>query len=262
MASWQTGIVAVSSGRLAYHRTGGRGPALVLSHGLTDNGLCWRRLAAALEAEFDVIMLDALGHGASSRIVDSGDPATDIAEAIEALGLTRPAVMGHSVGARATASYASAYPDRVAKVILEDPPFLPLGDPAAVEARRQRFRQQVETFQSMTHAQLVAMGRSNSPGWHEDEFPAWAEAKRQVDPRAMPAYATPWQETIRGITAPTLLIHGDPDHGSLVTPEIAGEAQAINRNIVSVQIKGAGHNVRRENFPDVLAAVRSFLLAP
>ena len=35
------GAIPVTGGHLAYHRTGGDKPALVLSHGLTDNGLCW-----------------------------------------------------------------------------------------------------------------------------------------------------------------------------------------------------------------------------
>lgn len=261
MTAWHSGIVDVAAGRLAYHRTGGSGPPLVLSHGLTDNGLCWRRLAEALEADFDIIMLDARGHGASSGIAEDPrrDLAEDIAEAIDGLGLTAPVVMGHSVGGRASAAFAGAYPGRVSKVILEDPPFTAPADPAAAERRRERFRTQVETLRAMTHAEIVAMGRSMSPSWHEDEFPDWAQAKALVDPDAMPSYVTQWQEEIAGITAPTLIIHGDPKLGSLVTPEIAAEARAINPRTTAVQIPGAGHNVRRENFAGVLTAVRDFL---
>ncbi|MDO8323603.1 MAG: alpha/beta hydrolase [Phenylobacterium sp.] len=258
MSVWASGRVEVSGGHLAYHRTGGEGPALVLSHGLTDNGLCWRRLAQALASEFDIIMLDARGHGQSSRAGDH-DPAQDIAEAIEQLGLVRPIVMGHSVGARATAAYANAHPGRVSKVVLEDPPFLPLIDRAQADRRAVRFREQVETFQAMSLAELIAMGRAQSPLWHDDDFPAWAVAKHQTDPQAMPVYATPWQEILGQITAPTLLVHGDSAHGGLVTPQIAGEARALNPNITAVLVPGAGHNTRRENFPDYLAAVRDFL---
>jgi pimeloyl-ACP methyl ester carboxylesterase len=253
--------VAVSGGLLAYHRTGGDGAPLVLSHGLTDNGLCWSRLASALEAEFDVIMLDARGHGGSARIspAELCDPARDIAEAIDALGLERPVVMGHSVGARATAAYANAHPGRVSMVILEDPPFLPPMDPAAADARSRKFREQVERFQSMTEADIASMGQTSSPGWHQDEFPAWAAAKRQVDAGAWPVYATPWQAQIDRIAAPTLLIHGDANLGSLVTPAIAAEAVSLNPNVQAVRIDGAGHNVRRENFADFLSAVVAFL---
>ena len=262
MRPWQSRTVAISGGYLAYHRTGGPGPVLVLSHGLTDNGLCWSRFAAAMESDFDIVMLDARGHGESSRLPASEphDSGQDIAEAIDRLALHSPVVMGHSVGARATAAYASAHPGRASMVILEDPPFTLPAELSAAQARSERFRQQVEKFRSMTPAEITAMGRASSPNWHEDEFPAWAAAKQQVAPDAMPSYAASWQDSVAGITAPTLLIYGEPGLGGMITPALANEATAINSNIRPVQISGAGHNVRRENFLAFLLAVRAFLL--
>ena len=64
---------------------------------------------------------------------------------------------------------------------------------------------------------------------------------------------------IAKIAVPTLLIYGEADRGGLVTPEFAAEASAINANISSAQIRGAGHNIRRENFPAFLSVVRAFL---
>lgn len=255
------GRIPVTGGHLAYHRTGGDGPSLVLSHGLTDNGLCWSRLAAALAPDFDIIMLDARGHGGSSRIAGapSDYPGRDIAEAIDHFGLRSPFVMGHSVGARATAEFAAAHPGRASKVILEDPPLLPVADPAAAALRRRKFRDQVEAFQAMSEADIIALGRKTSPDWHEGEFPAWAASKRQVDPDAMPDYRSPWQESLRAILDPTLLIHGVPARGGIVTPAIADEACALNPHISAVQIPDAGHNIRRENFPAFLAVVLAFL---
>ncbi len=256
-----SGVIPVTGGHLAYHRTGGDGPALVLSHGLTDNGLCWNRLAAALAPEFDIIMLDARGHGGSSRI--AGAPpdyaGRDIAEAIDGLGLRSPIVMGHSLGARATVDFAAAWPGKASKLVLEDPPFMPVADLGAAATRRRKFREQVEAFEAMSDADITALGRKTSPDWHDDEFPAWTAGKRQVDPDAMPDYRVAWQDAIRPITEPTLLIHGDPARGGIVTPGIAAEAKAINPNISAVQIDGAGHNIRRENFPAFLAAVKGFL---
>ena len=65
-------------------------------HGATDNGLCWSR-RRALEAEYDVIMVDARGHGLSDK------PEGDYGRAnramtsplITALGLDRPHLVGH-----------------------------------------------------------------------------------------------------------------------------------------------------------------------
>jgi N-formylmaleamate deformylase len=258
---WQSGTVPVSDGHLGWHRTGGNGPALVLSHGLTDNGLCWSRLAAALADEFDVVMLDARGHGVSSRMPYQGasDPGQDLAEAITGLGLTRPIVMGHSVGARATAAFAAAHPDLAAMVILEDPPLLPLFDGSDLLAKRSRFREQVGQTQAMSDRALAELGRRQGAGWHADEFPAWMQSKRQVDPAAWPNFAAPWQQDFAALTAPTLLICGEPELGGMVTPDLAAAAEALNPLISSLKISGAGHNIRRENFAGTLAAVQAFL---
>ena len=259
--AWLSGTVAVSGGHLAYHRTGGTGPALVLSHGLTDNGLCWSRTAQALTGDYDVVMLDARGHGASSPIAPGlpHDPDRDLAEAIAALGLDAPIVMGHSVGASATASYANAKPGIAARVILEDPPFLPEIGFAEARKRREGFHRQIAEFQSLSDAEIVSLGQKMSPNWHADEFPAWALGKRQVDPEAAPIRFLPWQATIDAIAAPTLLIYGEVERGGLVTAATAAEAMRLNPRIRTVQISGAGHNIRRDNFDGFLAAVRTFL---
>ncbi len=259
---WPQGFIAVDGGRLAYRRAGGGGPALVLSHGLTDNGLCWGSSASALAADgYDVVLLDARGHGLSSRIKAgmTQDPADDIAKAAQALDLTAPILMGHSVGARASADCAASHPGLAAKLILEDPPLLPRFDATMLETRRARFRAQVGDLQALSAAEIIAWGRKTSPGWDEHEFPAWATAKHQVDPDAFPMYRTPWQAVIAAITVPTLMVCGDAAFGGLVTPALAEEAMALNRRVTVARIEAAGHNVRRENFPAFMSALREFL---
>ena len=58
-----SGDVVANGIKIHYYRTGGDKPPVVLSHGATDDGLCWTRVTLALEAEYDVIMPDARGHG-------------------------------------------------------------------------------------------------------------------------------------------------------------------------------------------------------
>ncbi len=260
---WQSGTVPITGGHLAWHRTGGIGPALVLSHGLTDNGLCWSRFAKAFADTFDVVMLDARGHGDSARMPpgDAPDPGRDLAEAVDALGLVAPVVMGHSVGARATAAFAAANPGRAAMVILEDPPLQLPTNPADAAARRARFRQHVADLRSMSAQEITAYGREQSPSWHNDEFAAWVAGKQQVDPEALPDFPTPWQQDFAAITAPTLLVYGEAQRGSMVPPSCASEARALNANIRLARIVHAGHNVRRENFENYVAVVRGFLNA-
>lgn len=43
---------------------------LLLINGFSDNGLCWRRVALELEADYEILMLDARGHGRSGHPVN------------------------------------------------------------------------------------------------------------------------------------------------------------------------------------------------
>ena len=264
MVTWAKGVVEISKGHLAYHRTGGPGPTLVLSHGLTDNGLCWTRLVKVLAEDFDVIMLDARGHGESSRIKEGQafDPGRDIGEAIAQLGLEAPIVMGHSIGARATVDYAAANPSGPSKVILEDPAFMPLMDAPTAERRRAGFKRQVEGYGDMSDGDLLALGHKSHPSWREDEFPAWVAAKTQLDANAMPTFAIPWQDVVSRLQAPTLIVHGEAALGSLISPELAEEARALNSRVTSIEVAGAGHNTRRETFEGYMSVVKAFLQTP
>jgi len=63
---WFEGTVMANGIHQHYYRTGGDKPSLILLHGFSENGLCWSRVAKALEQDNDVIMVDARGHGLSS----------------------------------------------------------------------------------------------------------------------------------------------------------------------------------------------------
>src|SRR5262245_2639096 len=116
MGQWQTGDVTANGIKIHYTRTGGDRPPVVLNHGSTDNGRCWTPVAKALEADYDVVMPDARGHGMSDAPEGGYDVATraaDLAAFVEALGLARPVVGGHSMGASTTLLFAARYPDRL-----------------------------------------------------------------------------------------------------------------------------------------------------
>src|SRR5580704_9091952 len=96
----------------------GRGPYLLLVHGLCSSRAQWRPNLAALEAFCTPVVVEVLGHGRSES---PDDPAAYRVEAywerFEALrtklGAERWAVCGQSFGAGITLGYALAYPDRV-----------------------------------------------------------------------------------------------------------------------------------------------------
>jgi pimeloyl-ACP methyl ester carboxylesterase len=257
------GTVPVTGGRLAWRRRAGPGPALVLSHGLTDNAACWSRFVALLPPALDVWMLDARGHGESARFTPETDfdPARDIAEAMDGLGLAAAVIMGHSVGAMASAQFAVAFPERTRALVLEDPPLrLPAAAGDRVERQAQLTRRLL-ALNAMSDAEILAMGQTSSPGWHPDEFPDWARAKRQVDPAVLLGPDRPWRDVFTAIRAPTLLLHGDAALGAMVDAQAAADAERLNPRIRTVPIAGAGHNVRRENLPAYAAAVIAFLAA-
>src|SRR5215212_4610313 len=123
--AWQTGYVETNRLRLHYTRTGGDKPPIVLAHGVTDDGLCWSPVAEALAPEYDVIMVDARGHGRSDapeRGYVPADQAEDLAGVIAGLGLDRPAVLGHSMGAATALILAGTRPDLPEAILLGDPP--------------------------------------------------------------------------------------------------------------------------------------------
>ncbi len=57
-----------------------------------------------------------------------------------------------------------------------------------------------------------------------------------------------------------LLIHGDTERGSLISPEYAERcAQAAGGEFRAAHLAGAGHSVRRDNRPQYLAELTTFL---
>jgi pimeloyl-ACP methyl ester carboxylesterase len=268
MSDWFSGDVVANGINIHYHRTGGAKPPLVLSHGFTDSGLCWIRAAQALEADYDVIMPDARGHGRSDAPeAEYGDTdrAADLAGLIQALGLDRPALMGHSMGAATTALTAAKYPELVGITILEDPPWRdgrpgPSGEDR--KARGQAWRAEIIEHQSQTREELLAFVAARSPAWDAIELGPWVDAKQSLNLRVFGSFATkrtPWREIVSQIRCPTLLVTADPQAGAIVTPQIAEQVTALNSSIQVVRIEGAGHNIRREQFEGFMTAVSAFL---
>src|SRR5215467_10884388 len=126
MTDWSQGDVQADGITIHYYRTGGddKKPSILLLHGITDSGQCWSRVAVDLEGSYDAIMTDARDHGRSGSSTDFSIAllADDAAAVIRTLGLEKPYVWGHSLGAITAATLAAMYPDLVRAIILEDPP--------------------------------------------------------------------------------------------------------------------------------------------
>ncbi|MEZ4496642.1 MAG: alpha/beta hydrolase [Thermomicrobiales bacterium] len=98
--------------------------AVLLAHGLTANSRSWALLGPALaEAGLCAIALDLRGRGRSDKPASGyGIPfhANDLLAVSRELGLDRPHVIGHSLGARIGIWLAALYPQSLGKLVLVD----------------------------------------------------------------------------------------------------------------------------------------------
>jgi pimeloyl-ACP methyl ester carboxylesterase len=265
---WTTGDVVAAGLKLHYYRTGGEKPPVVLAHGFTDNGLCWTRLALELQESYDVVMYDALGHGLSDAPqvgYSVPEQARNLATIVRALHLARPALVGHSMGAVTVAAAAAHYPELARCVVLEDPPWWSEGTGPSLNERAsmsEEWRQANVLQKAMIIEDIIASGREEHPTWEDVEWHPWAESKRQVSLyafRELAAPQPPWQNHIRRISCPMLLITADPKRGGIVTQETAQEIAGIWRDGRVCHFREAGHSVRREAFEGYLTEVTGFL---
>ena len=268
---WTENDIVVDGVKIHYTRTGdGSKPPLVLAHGFSDNGLCWLPVARDLEADFDVILPDARGHGLSARVQpgETIDMVADTAGLIRGLGLEQPVLGGHSMGANTSAQVEARYPGLVGALVLEDPPWRDWEPPKAPEPAKDGqvapnpMRDRITSLEKLGVEELIANCRKDNPGWAEAELRPWAESKKQFDynflqrPGGLPQG---WQEVYQAIRCPTLLITADPTKGAIVTPETAQQVSTANKSILVAYVPGAGHNIRRENYAKYMQAVRAFL---
>jgi pimeloyl-ACP methyl ester carboxylesterase len=115
--------VAVDGVGLEVHEWPGKGPAIVMVHGLTANHTCWASVAEVLAGDRRLIAYDLRGRGGSDKPPGGYSLAQhgrDLAGLLDRLGLSRPVVMGHSLGAHIVLRFAVSHPRRVARLVLVD----------------------------------------------------------------------------------------------------------------------------------------------
>lgn len=127
--------VMLSTGiKMAYIESGpASGNVLILLHGLTDSKRSWSRAMPILhkmDPSLHIYALDQRGHGASSRpktptcvrhpaqCFDMQLMASDVLAFMDAMGVARATVAGHSMGSIVTQELLTNYPDRLDGAIL------------------------------------------------------------------------------------------------------------------------------------------------
>ena len=114
---------------------------IVLLHGIGSGAASWVQQLEALGASRRVLAWDAPGYGASTPVAADSPVALDYARRLgdwlDALGIVRCMLVGHSLGAIIAGAFAAASSERVAGLLLISPA---AGYGAAPEALREQKR--------------------------------------------------------------------------------------------------------------------------
>src|SRR3954469_14380932 len=108
-------------GHRVTYRTGGRGPVLLLLHGMANSSQTWERVAPLLSERFTLLAPDLLGHGESATPrgdYSLGAHTTGVRDLLTALGHERVTVIGHSLGGGIAMQFAYQFPERCERLVL------------------------------------------------------------------------------------------------------------------------------------------------
>jgi pimeloyl-ACP methyl ester carboxylesterase len=103
------------------YQIGGKGPVLVLVHGIAGTSAAWRELLPGLSQHFTVVAPDLLGHGQSAKPrgdYSLGAYASGIRDLMVALGHDRATFVGHSLGGGVAMQLAYQFPERCERLVL------------------------------------------------------------------------------------------------------------------------------------------------
>jgi pimeloyl-ACP methyl ester carboxylesterase len=108
-------------GHAVTYRTAGRGPVLVLLHGIANSSQTWEHVASRLSERFTLIAPDLLGHGQSATPrgdYSLGAHASGVRDLLTALGIEHVTVVGHSLGGGIAMQFAYQFPERCERLVL------------------------------------------------------------------------------------------------------------------------------------------------
>ncbi|MDQ2914610.1 MAG: alpha/beta hydrolase [Chloroflexota bacterium] len=239
---------------LVYWTWPGAGPPTLLLHGIGNYGRYWDLFADAIAGRLRLIAPDARGHGESGRPKEGYAPADFAADALavlDAVGIERAAVVGHSMGGLHSINLAASHPERVQALVIVDasPEPLPAGAQRAhrlLTGRPSRFANRDEAraylertspgYEPAVYENRLAFALREDPGglvWRSDP----AALERIMSDR-MPAEDR-W-DALAGIVCPTLVVRGT--RSNVLAEDVA-------RQMVQTLADGrlmeldAGHNV-------------------
>ena len=236
-------------------------PPLLMLHGIYDRAEVWIPVADNLAQDYWLIMPDLRGHHQSDW-PDEGyqlsDYAADATGLLDALEIDKPAVLGHSLGARITMHLAGEHPDRVRAVVLEDPPSERSEDTrtwlgALLSAKRGTPEQTYIAVAGM-HPDRDEEDWRREADWLRATADGPFLALSDVPEGDFPSFVT----AIDRIACPILLMQADPRRGAALSTAAARKA-ATHENCRLVTFPGSGHTIHRDSTEKFIDAVGLFL---
>ncbi len=283
-AHWSEGDVIANGIRQHYYRTGGEKPPLLLLHGFNEYGLTWLRTAKELAGNYDIIMLDARGHGCSDGIANGFSSSLlveDVVGVIHALKLGRPHIIGLSQGGSTALRLAATYPELVHSFIFEG-----WGDESGRAANTGSFAQsegyrtwfnswlvQLEELRTLDHQQRMVSALSlliptmGGTLWPEDEYVPSVEGYALFNLDLAKYSIHLWSskdkddpiELLKRVNCPALIMKhawSFPAPGMQVA---VCEVSSEQPNVRMVYFEHTGHLIRRMAFNLYMTLVREFL---
>ncbi len=240
--------VETAAGRLTVRRAG-VGADLVLLHGIGSGAGSWAWQLDGLADRYRVTAWNAPGYGGTPPPAadwpDSGDYADALAALLDALGIERCVLVGHSLGALVAARFAAEYPGRIAGLVLANPARGHGHLDAAT--RRQRLAERIDRFRELGPVEHAARRAPNllSPNATADQLALVRVAMESLDDVGYLKAARLLAESdiladAARIAVPALVLCGDLDK---ITPPdgCRGIADAIPGACPFVPVAGAGH---------------------
>nr|WP_255459735.1 alpha/beta hydrolase [Micrococcus sp. TA1] len=240
-------------------------------HGLLGHAREWDPAVAELAVTHQVWVLDQRGHGLSDWAGDyaRSTMAEDLIAWLEAVGLDRPVVIGHSMGATVVLLAAARRPDLFGRLVIADT--APKTADGQLQAWLREYLQELGAASHGTVAEALAL-RSGGPRARPDLVRRSVEQslvrgddgryRWRFDARGLVGSldsvdpAVLW-DAIDAISCPVLLLRGE--HSLELSPELSGEMARRLGDARLGTIAGAGHDLALENPEGVARAVLDYL---
>jgi pimeloyl-ACP methyl ester carboxylesterase len=239
-------------------------PAIVFVHGAASDHSVWALQSRYFAHHgFNVLAVDLPAHGRSGGVaLASVEAIADwILQVLDAVGIERAALVGHSLGSLVVLACAARHADRVSKIALLGPAVPMLVSDELLDAAKADDHLAFELINGWSYSDGKQLGGNSVPGmWMTGVAMRLMERTRpgilHVDLVACQSYANGLVDAC-AVHCPALAILGTRD---LMTP-VKG-AQALLEALAdkrTVTLQGTGHAMMAEQPDAVLDALRAFL---